>query len=295
MTPEEAGHSIRVACGNGLRADVWTPFQQRFGIPQILEFYAATEGSFSLFNAEGKPGAIGRVPPFLRHRFPTAIVRFDTETGKPQRDENGFCIVAAHDEPGEAIGRIGGADGSGQFEGYTDQHESERKVLRNVFKEGDMWFRTGDLMRVDSAGYYSFVDRVGDTFRWKGENVSTLEVANVLSTAPGVADVAVYGVPVPGADGKAGMAFLQVENGFDPAALLRHASRELPAYAVPLFLRVGSAMTLTETFKHKKQELVRDGFDPAASGDVIYVRLEEGYTLVDAALHGRINAGELRL
>ena len=296
--PDDTRHGLRVACGNGLRADVWEAFRDRFAIPQIVEFYAATEGNFSLFNAEGKPGAIGRIPPYLRHRFPTAIVRFDAEEGQPQRGADGLCIRAQAGEAGEAIGRIGnGRDGSGRFDGYTDKAQSDAKILRDVFEKGDAWFRTGDLMRVDAQGYYSFVDRIGDTFRWKGENVSTLEVANVLASAPGVKDAVVFGVAVPGADGKAGMAFLEVEEDFDPEAFRRHASASLPAYAMPLFLRVGSAAAITETFKHKKADLVRDGFDPRCSDDPVLVLLPDGqgYRWLDADLHARICRGEQRL
>ena len=291
-------HGLRLVCGNGLRADVWTPFTERFGIPQIVEFYAATEGNFSLFNAEGKPGAIGRIPPFLRHRFPTAIVKFDADLGVPLRGENGLCVLAETGEAGEALGRIGdGSDASGSFEGYTSAVESERKILRDVLRKGDMWFRTGDLMRVDAAGYYYFVDRIGDTFRWKGENVSTLEVANVLTEAPGVKDAVVYGVDVPGADGKAGMAFLETGKGFDLQLFHDHAARQLPGYALPVFLRVGASAVVTETFKHKKQDLARDGFDPSSTSDSVYVRMNgrETYARLDSVLHARIMAGHVRL
>ena len=180
--PREQAHRLRLACGNGLRRDVWEAFQSRFGIPQILEFYAATEGSFSLYNAEGKPGAIGRIPSYLAHRFPVALVKFDVDTGAPARGPDGFCVRCAPDEPGEAIGKI--AAGVGRFEGYTDAEASAKKVLRNVFAEGDAWYRTGDLMRRDRAGFFYFVDRVGDTFRWKGENVSTGEVEEVIAACP---------------------------------------------------------------------------------------------------------------
>jgi fatty-acyl-CoA synthase len=292
-SPDDRRHALRVVCGNGLREDVWMPFKERFAIPQIVEFYAATEGSFSLFNVEGRPGAIGRVPPFLRHRFPTAIVRYDHETAAPVRDADGFCIRAAAGEAGEAIGRIGaGEEGAGRFEGYTDAAETERKILRNVFRSGDAWFRTGDLMRTDRAGFYYFVDRLGDTFRWKGENVSTLEVANALSAAPGVEDVTVYGVAVPGADGKAGMALLRVREGFSLAGFWRHATARLPPYAVPLFVRIGRDLALTETFKPRKQDLVRDGFDPSATADQIHVRLGKGgYVPLDADRYARLCAG----
>src|SRR6185437_14929589 len=173
----ENQHRLRLICGNGLRGDIWEAFQARFAIPRILEFYAATEGNFSLYNVEGKPGAIGRIPAMLAHRFPASIIRVDPDTGTPIRDENGLCIACARGETGEAVGRIGTADeGGGRFEGYTDAAQTEKKVLRDVQAKGDAWFRTGDLMRLDEQGYFHFVDRIGDTFRWKGENVATSEV-----------------------------------------------------------------------------------------------------------------------
>ena len=206
-SPLEAKHRIRMACGNGLRYDVWNQFKERFRIPRILEFYAATEGNFSLYNIEGKPGAIGRIPPFLAHRIPVALVRFDVQTEAPIRDEDARCIRCVPNEVGEAIGRIS-ADGShgGRFEGYTSEEASESKVLRNVFEIGDAWFRTGDLMRRDEKGFFYFVDRIGDTYRWKGENVATSEVAETICQFPGVRDANVYGVTIPGTEGRAGMA-----------------------------------------------------------------------------------------
>ena len=292
---DEARHALRLLVGNGMRADVWEGFKSRFAIPQIVEFYAATEGSFSLFNVEGKPGAIGKVPAFLRHRFPIAILRHDHETGEPMRGEDGLCIKAGSGEAGEAIGRIGSGDGAGRFEGYTDAKDSERKILRNVFKPGDAWFRTGDLMKLDAAGYYSFVDRIGDTFRWKGENVSTLEVANVLAALPGVTDAVVYGVEVPGHDGRAGMASLTVTESFSPADVAARAAAELPAYAVPVFLRITSAMALTDTFKHRKSDLQREGFNPLTSEDEFLVRVDGAYLPLDVARHAAVCAGALRL
>lgn len=197
-------HRLRLICGNGLRGDVWEAFQARFAIPRILEFYAATEGNFSLYNVEGERGAIGRIPSFLAHRFPAAIVKFDIATGKPLRDTDGRCIRCAPGEAGEAIGRIGEADDrGGRFEGYTSAVESDKKVLRDVFAPGDAWFRTGDLMLQDAKGFFRFVDRIGDTFRWKGENVAASEVADAIAACPGVIDASVYGVAVPHADGRA--------------------------------------------------------------------------------------------
>ncbi len=181
----ERAHRLRLAFGNGLRADVWSEFQDRFNIPHIVEFYAATEGTFSLINVEGEPGAIGRVPPFLKHRFLSALVKFDVARGIPHRDSDGFCAPCAPDEIGEAIGKIGSrAEAGARFEGYTSAEDSDAKVLRNVFAAGDAWFRTGDLMRQDAKGFFYFVDRIGDTFRWKGENVSTFEIAEALNAVP---------------------------------------------------------------------------------------------------------------
>ncbi|MBG1233868.1 long-chain-acyl-CoA synthetase [Aestuariivirga litoralis] len=267
---ESQNHRLRLACGNGLRGDVWEAFQSRFNIPQILEFYAATEGNFSLFNVEGKPGSIGRIPPFISHRFPAAIVKFDTETGKPLRGPDGLCIAAERGEPGEALGRISGP-GGGRFEGYTDEGETERKVLRDVLEQGDAWFRTGDLMRLDDKGFYYFVDRIGDTFRWKGENVATAEVAAAIAAINGVADVNVYGVAIPGSDGKAGMAAIVREPGFDPNLVYKSLAAALPVYARPLFLRLRSGMELTETFKQKKTDLAKEGFAPSEDNDPVLI------------------------
>ena len=167
----EADHRIRLCCGNGLRAGTWEEFKRRFRIPQILEFYAATESNFSLFNCDGMPGAIGKIPPFLEHRFHVALIRTNMDTGEPLRGPDGSCIGCPTNEIGEAIGRINAVSSvSGtRFEGYSDKNASDTKVLRNVFARADAWFRSGDMMRKDERGYFYFVDRVGDTFRWNGE------------------------------------------------------------------------------------------------------------------------------
>jgi fatty-acyl-CoA synthase len=297
--PSETAHRLRLSCGNGLRPDVWGEFRRRFNIPRNLEFYAATEANFSLYNCEGEPGSIGRIPPFLAHRFPVALVKFDVETGEPVRSTDGFCIRCAPDEIGEAISKIsGGGTASGApFEGYTDRNASAKKVLRNVFAESDAWFRSGDLMRKDGRGFYYFMDRVGDTFRWKGENVATSEVAEAITSCPGVAEAVVYGVAVPGTDGRAGMATIVTGPDFDFAVLHRHLTASLPDYARPLFLRVRDAIDLTVTFKQKKHELVRDGYDPNVTSDAIYFddRTAGTFVPVDAALHQRIATGQRRL
>jgi fatty-acyl-CoA synthase len=294
----ENRHRLRLACGNGLRSDIWEAFQARFALPQILEFYAATEGNFSLYNVEGRPGAIGRIPPLLAHRFPAAIVRLDLEAGTPVRTADGLCVACTRGEVGEAIGRIGTADeGGGRFEGYTDKSETEKKILRNVFAQGDAWFRTGDLMKCDEAGFFHFVDRVGDTFRWKGENVATSEVNEAVADCPGVADATTYGVEIPGADGRAGMTAIVVGDEFDFAKLQDHLSRRLPAYAHPVFVRICAALDTTETFKQKKHQLAREGFDPLLVTDLLFYR-EPGsgaYRPIKAADHARILDGSVRL
>ncbi|NWG26024.1 MAG: long-chain-acyl-CoA synthetase, partial [Pseudorhodoplanes sp.] len=171
-SPAERQHRLRLACGNGLRPDIWDEFKTRFNIPLILEFYGATEGNVLMFNFEGKTGAIGRLPWFIESRFPMALVQFDFETEQPARNAQGFCVACGPDEIGEAIGKIVNdpEKPGGRFEGYARKDENERKILRDVFEKGDAWFRTGDLMRKDENGYFYFVDRIGDTFRWKSEN-----------------------------------------------------------------------------------------------------------------------------
>lgn len=291
---EALGHSLRLACGNGLRADVWEAFQSRFGIAQVLEYYAATEGTFSLYNCEGRVGAIGRIPPFLSHRYPVALVRCDPASEAPVRDAQGRCVPCEPGETGEAIGRIAMGAGAGvPFEGYADPEATRRKVLRDVFEPGDAWYRTGDLMRRDAQGFYYFVDRIGDTFRWKGENVSTTEVASVLASCPGVMDVAVYGVTIPSAEGRAGMAALVAGPGFDLEAFRREVGERLPDYARPVFLRIVPTLDVTGTFKPRKQELAADGFDPRRTEDPLYFdsRRQGRYEPLESGLYQQILQG----
>jgi fatty-acyl-CoA synthase len=297
--PSEGTHRLRLACGNGLRPDIWGAFQQRFRIPRIIEFYAATEGNVTLFNFEGRPGAIGRLPRLLDRRFPVRIVKFDVEREAPLRDKRGFCILCGPDEVGEVIGQIVNDPlmPTNRFEGYADAADSERKILRHVFAPGDAWFRTGDLMRRDRRGYFYFVDRIGDTFRWKGENVSTAEVAGTICRFAGIRDANVYGVAVPGHEGRAGMAAIVAEDALDLAALRAHLHAQLPAYARPLFLRIRREIEMTMTFKQKKTDLVAQAFDPAATSDAIHFDdpSKGAYVRVEPALHREIMEGKIRL
>ena len=293
---KERAHRLRLAFGNGLRPDVWGEFQQRFAIDDILEFYGSTEGNVSMFNFDAQPGAIGRVPNYLRKRFTVRLVRFDVESEQPVRGEDGLCIEAEPNEVGEAIGLIGG-DARSEFAGYADKAASERKILRNVFEQGDAWFRTGDLMRKDEDGYFYFVDRIGDTFRWKGENVSTTEVGEVIARYPGVAEANVYGVKVDHVDGRAGMAAITPEPHFELGGLRAYLERELPAYARPLFIRIQPALETTGTFKYRKLDLVREGFNPTAIEQALYFDhpTEHAYAPIDPGLYAQIQSGAFRL
>jgi fatty-acyl-CoA synthase len=296
--PEEREHRLRIACGNGMRPEVWGPFQERFRVPRILEYYASTEGNFSLYNCEGEPGAIGRIPAFLAARVPVALVRVAAATGEPLRNAAGFCETCAPDEAGEALGRVAAEGQPGAaFEGYQDPEASARKLLGNVFAQGDLWYRTGDLLRRDTRGFYYFVDRIGDTFRWKGENVSTAEVVSALSTIPGVGEVVVYGVQIPASDGRAGMAALVVTAEFDLTAFRVAVAQRLPAYARPVFLRLLRALAATGTFKPKTLELMREGWDPGLIGDPLYFDdpREQAYVPLDAATHAALGAGKIRI
>jgi fatty-acyl-CoA synthase len=299
QNPLENEHHIRICCGNGLRPDIWPGFQSRFRIPRILEFYAATEGNVSLFNVEGKPGAIGRIPSYLAHRFTATLVKIDVETNEPVRNEQGLCMRCAPHEVGEAIGRLlmDSSNVGSRFEGYTNEEASSKKILRNVFEPDDAWYRTGDLMQKDEQGYFYFVDRIGDTFRWKGENVATCEVSEAICAFPGIQQACVYGLEVPGTEGRAGMAMLVTNCELDLKAFRTHLIRRLPDYAVPLFLRITNEMEVTATFKYTKNVLLRQGYDPTATSDFIYFNDRDGRALVrlDKMLHDRIQLGQVRL
>ncbi|MDB5740095.1 MAG: long-chain-acyl-CoA synthetase [Alphaproteobacteria bacterium] len=269
-SPLERGHRMRAITGNGLRPEIWEEFQQRFAIPRIVEFYGATESNVSMLNYDGTVGAVGRVPDYLESMLPTRVIRFDVESEMPVRGTDGLCIECGPDEVGECVGGMSKRAGR-EFEGYTNRADSDRKMLHDVFARGDTWFRTGDLMRRDGHGYFYFVDRIGDTFRWKGQNVSTGEVSEVLAAVPGILESNIYGVTVPGVDGRAGMASLVVDGDFNLDDLPARVRARLAPYARPIFLRLAAAIDVTGTFKQRKVDLVREGFDPSALSDPLYV------------------------
>jgi fatty-acyl-CoA synthase len=293
-TEDERRHRLRVAVGNGMRADVWGPFQDRFGVPLIREFYGATEAPGGIFNITGRRGSVGRVP--LRHLTPARLARYDSAEDRHVRGADGFLQECRPGEDGELLVKlsekplVSGFD----FKGYTDEKATQQKILTDVFRTGDRYYRSGDLMRVDEDGYFYFIDRIGDTFRWKGENVSTTEVAEALSKAPGVQQIAVVGVHVPGMEGQAGLAAVVAEGPLDVQAFHR-ATLELPAYARPRFVRVVRELNTTSTHKIQKQTLRQDGVNPDTIADPLYVLLDTGYAPLTPARWGDIQAGHLRL
>ncbi len=292
----EKSHKITKGFGNGLRADVWAEFVERTGIKRLVEFYGSTEGNVNFFNLDGKIGAVGRIPRLLRSRLPARIIRFDVETEEPIRGPDGLCMEAAADEVGEAVGPIT-HEPRQRFDGYNDEKQSQKKILRDVFAKGDKWFRTGDLMKMDADGYIYFVDRIGDTFRWKGENVSTSEVEIAISSLPGVTHAIVYGVAVAGQDGRAGMAAISPREGVDLKALYAHMARHLPTYARPIFVRFQAEAETTGTMKYRKVDLVKDGFDPMNTRDALFVVNNEAQTYVPITpeVHRDIVSGKIRL
>jgi fatty-acyl-CoA synthase len=298
---KDRAHRIRLAVGNGLRPDIFAAFQARFAIREVREFYAATEGNVALFNFDSYAGAVGRLPGWAAKRFPIRTVAYDVDANVEKRDANGHCIECAVDEVGELLGEIDDdpSKPAAKFDGYCDPNATRAKIMRDVFKPGDAWFRTGDLLKRDARGYYYFIDRIGDTYRWKGENVSTTEVAETLSTFPGVHEATVYGVTVPGHEGRAGMAALVVEDlaSFGLKGLRKLLADHLPPYARPVFLRFRPKLDLTGTFRPRKVELVAEGFDPARSDDPIYFddRRAGAYARVDAGFVAALKAGAIAL
>ena len=295
----ENKHKIRVCCGNGLRPDVWPRFRDRFGLDTILEFYGATEGNVVLLNYDSKPGSVGRIPWWAEKIFNTEIVKFDTVQETPVRDADGFCIKCPPGEIGEVIGKVTNnpKNPTNRFDGYADKSATEKKILRHVFEKDDTWFRTGDLMKRDELGYFYFIDRIGDTFRWKGENVATSEVAEAISVFPGVLEANIYGVAIPGHDGRAGMAALVTNDDFDMAGFSAYLAKQLPEYACPLFIRMQTKIEATGTFKQRKVHLVKQGFDPLAIEDTLYFNNIANRDIVplDGALYDRIIHGKIRL
>jgi len=284
--PDEKRHRLRIAGGNGLRPDIWEAFQARFRIPLIREYYGATEGASSAVNMTGRPGMVGRLLPG------NALLRCDPETGEPWRGPNGRCEALGPGKTGLLVGPISKAV---PFDGYADAEASKKKILENVFRKGDRFFNTGDLLTLHPGRWLSFADRVGDTFRWKGENVSTNEVAEILNGAPGVLESNVYGVKVPGSDGRAGMASIHHDEQFSIEDFAQFVIRELPGYMRPHFVRLQQGMRITVTFKHQKVDYRQEGYDPSKVSDPLYLLEQDHYIPLDADLYKSLQDGSRTL
>ncbi|XP_070583633.1 long-chain fatty acid transport protein 2-like isoform X1 [Erythrolamprus reginae] len=263
-------HKVKKAIGNGMRIEVWKEFLNRFGPIKICEVYGATEGISGFINYVGKVGAVGKSNFFIKKLFNFTFIQYDVDADQPVRDEKGFCIPVPAGQTGLMVVKI---SNTLPFEGYAgDYGNTERKILRNVLKDGDSYFNTGDLLMEDHEGFIYFHDRVGDTFRWKGENVATTEVEMTLAASDIIEEVNVYGVPVAGHEGKVGMAAIRLKDGcsFDGKKLFIHTKDYLPSYAIPRFIRIKEKLEITGSFKQCKGPLVRDGFNPAIISDPLF-------------------------
>ncbi|NKZ14148.1 long-chain-acyl-CoA synthetase [Mycolicibacterium septicum DSM 44393] len=284
--PTDRAHKVRVIVGNGLRPAIWDEFTQRFGIPRVCEFYAASEGNTAFVNVFNVSKSTGICP------SPVAFVEYDADSGEPARGADGRLRKVKRGEPGLMLSKINALQ---PFDGYTDKAASEKKLVRNAFKEGDVWFNTGDLMRSQGLGHAAFADRLGDTFRWKGENVATTEVEAAVASNPLIEECTVFGVEVPGAGGRAGMAAVQLKDGkeFDGKELAAAFYGHLPSYAVPLFVRVVTELAHTSTFKSQKVDLRKQGYGSDIK-DPLYVLAgrEDGYVPFYPEYPDEVTAGK---
>lgn len=282
----DRAHKIRVIAGNGLRPEIWEEFTRRFGIGRVAEFYAASEGNAAFINIFNIPKTTGISP------LPLAYVEYDAETGEPVRDENGRVRKVPAGKPGLLLSPV---TKLAPFDGYTDKAASEKKLVRNAFKEGDVWFNTGDVMNPQGMGHAAFSDRLGDTFRWKGENVATTQVEAALAEDKNIEESTVFGVEVPDTGGRAGMAAVKLRDGaqFDGKALAQTVYANLPSYAAPLFVRVVESLETTSTFKSRKVDLRKQGYGEDVS-DPLYVLngREEGYVPFYDSYPGDVAAGQ---
>lgn len=285
--PLEKNSTLKKMIGNGLRPDIWQKFKQRFNIDQVAEFYASSEGNIAFFNVFNLDQTMG----FSITSY--AIVQYDIERGEPKLDKKGFMQKVKTNGVGLLIGEI---NERYPYDGYTEKSKTEQTILRNVFTKGDSWFNTNDLVRDMGFGHTQFVDRLGDTFRWKGENVSTQEVEGIINLIDSVEESVVFGVEIPGCNGRAGMAkiILKENKTLDIDNLYRLLSNELPAYAVPIFVRIARNIAITSTFKHQKSELKKEGFDINIIKDDVYVLKNKQYVLLEKDFHEEISKGDIR-
>lgn len=291
--PNDRDHTLMTMMGAGLTADVWQRFVDRFGSMNIFEGWGSTESNGNVTNLDNHLGSFGRIP--FWEKTNVRLVRYDVEDETHPRDKSGRMILCKPGEVGELIAFIINHPdiGAGRFEGYTSREATEKKILRNVFQDGDAWFSSGDMARYDDEGYFYFVDRIGDTFRWKSENVSTSEVSEALSNYPGLEVLTVYGVKIPENEGRAGMVSIVLEKdiSFDPTLFYKMAVGYLPNYAVPLFVRISPQADMTCTFKLRRVDLQRQGYDPTKFADPLFVRDDKARTYVPYSIETLDNLG----
>lgn len=289
-------HKVRIAMGNGIRPDTWSDFLDRFGDIRICECYGATEGSIGFVNYIGKIGAIGKEHFLHKMAYSYALIRYDTEKEEPVRNSKGFCIEVPRGETGLLVAKIGA---NAPFHGYAkNKQQTEKKKLYDVFVKGDSYFNSGDLLRMDSEGFVYFQDRIGDTYRWKGENVATTEVSDHLIMMDSIEEANVYGVKVPGHEGRIGMAALKLKENmdFDGKAIFQHVKSYLPSYARPRFIRIQDDLMVTGTFKQMKTKLAEEGFNPAVIRDTLFfLEDSKGYVPMTQEIFNSITEGRLRL
>ncbi|XP_067104710.1 long-chain fatty acid transport protein 2-like [Osmerus mordax] len=289
-------HRVRLAIGNGIRADTWTDFLERFGDIRVIECYGATEGNVGFINYIGKVGALGKENFLHKAACKYALIKYDTEREEPVRDSSGFCVRVPKGETGLLLGKIGKR---APFSGYAkNTQQTEKKKLKDVFVKGDLYFNSGDLLKIDHEGFVFFQDRIGDTFRWKGENVATTEVADHLLMVDCIEEANVYGVKVPGHEGRIGMAALKLKEDmeFDSGATYKHVKAYLPSYARPRFIRLQNAFEVTGTFKQMKVRLAEEGFNPDSTQDrLFYLEESQGYVPMTLDIYRSITDGKIRL
>ncbi|XP_056630701.1 long-chain fatty acid transport protein 4-like isoform X2 [Diorhabda sublineata] len=290
-------HNVRMIYGNGLRPQIWREFVDRFNIKNVGEFYGATEGNANIVNIDNTVGAIGFVSRIIPSVYPISIIKVDEHTGEPIRDATGLCMPCKPNEPGVFVGKIIPNDPSRAFLGYVDKEASKKKIIYDVFHHGDSAFLSGDILVADEFGYLFFKDRTGDTYRWKGENVSTAEVEAVMSNIIDYKDVVVYGVEIRGQEGRAGMAaILDPEETVNLNELFEGLKKALPSYARPIFIRILRKIDLTGTYKLKKNDLQQEGFDPSKGDNIYYLNINKGaYEKVTNDIYNKINDGILRV
>ncbi|XP_051952616.1 solute carrier family 27 member 2a [Xyrauchen texanus] len=290
-------HSVQLAVGNGIRSDTWTEFMQRFGNVRICELYGATEGNIGFINYLGKVGSIGRVNTLHKMLCAYTFIKFDPETEEPVRDPAGFCVEVPPGETGLLVAKISKI---APFNGYANNpQQTEKKKLKNVFQTGDVYFNSGDLILADHDGFLYFQDRIGDTFRWKGENVATTEVSEMLIMLDFIEEANVYGVKLPGHEGRIGMAALKLKDGaeFDGSVTYAHVKNVLPAYAIPRFIRIQNTLEVTGTFKQIKGRLVQEGFNPNIIRDELFFLedSEQSFVPMTEEIFMLISEGQMRL